>query len=117
MGCGTCSGSSVTAGVDSYLASSTYLIGGIIEAKDHLALMPGGITMTVLKVSASPGESTLWYTPTVLNVEESWRIRAELLAGSGQTLNLTPGMYRVWFRIVDSPETLIVPHPDYFRVT
>jgi hypothetical protein len=95
---------------DEYVVNTKELVGGYVSTSDGGVLSASSVEIAVLDADvASPPSNTTWHVPTLASQVTTSKVKAMVMIGPGQTYPLTPGWYRVWFRVNDLPETPIRP--------
>lgn len=95
-------------------ATSTEYIGMTVTGPAEVDLMDNIIEMAVVGAAAIPGNSD-WVTPTLLTFRSQHVAQVQLLIGPGARV-LTPGVYRLWARVWEAPETPVIASPEVFRI-
>jgi hypothetical protein len=94
---------------------STELQGISFTGPPGLDLSGDPVTVAVQEASVQSPANTIWLTPTLLEATAA-RITAWLLIGPQGGLDVGLGRWRLWARLVDSPEVPWIPAADVFTV-
>lgn len=95
---------------------SAELVEMLVTMRDHaIDLTSATVQVTVADAAAKTLTAPTWLPPDVRSHPQTYSVQAALLIGPGG-VNLADGKWRLWMRIVDSPEVPWIPHVRAFRV-